>query len=77
MNPIDFLALPELSLRLKIFNEALGDYKALKLLERKCGREYVIKLLEENGYYGLFEYTHSQQKLLALRDKINKMIAGN
>ena len=69
--------MPELSLRLKIFNEALGDYKALKLLERKCGREYVIKLLEENGYYGLFEYPHSQQKLLALRDKINKMIAGN
>lgn len=65
---------PELSIRLKTFQEAMADYRALRLLERSYGREFVIELLERNGYNSFFEYPHDGQKLLVLRNEINEWI---
>lgn len=59
------------SLRLKVFSDAFRDYRALKLLEQKRGREFVISMLEEKGFIGYFDYPHNAKALLDLRDKIN------
>lgn len=64
----------EASVRLKTFQEAMADYRALKLLEGKRGRDFVTGFLEQNGYVSFSEYPHDRQKLLGIRDEVNRMI---
>ena len=65
------------SLRQLVFNEALQDLRALRLLERLAGRQKVLELLDENFGAGFdFEnYPRSAEKLLEFRETVNRMIA--
>ncbi len=71
--------IPEESIRLMTMNEALQDYRALKLLETEVGREAVIELLEEGLAEPMTfsEYPKSQEYLITLRRKINSILMGN
>lgn len=60
------------SLRLYVFNEALQDMRALKLLETMAGKEIVIQMLEEVD--GFTSYPRNSQYIVELREKINQMI---
>ena len=61
------------SLRLYVYNEALQDLRALKLLETLTDREYVLSFLED--IYRFTDYPRNNEYYLVLRDKINKEIA--
>ena len=70
---------PEESIRLMAMNEALQDYRALKLLEAKIGKTAVIELLEEglSEPVTFFEYPKSPEYLITLRRKINSILIRN
>ena len=70
---------PEESIRLMAMNEALQDYRALKLLEAKIGKTAVIELLEEGlaEPVTFFEYPKSQEYLIMLRRKINSILMSD
>ena len=70
---------PEESIRLMAMNEALQDYRAFKLLEAKIGKTAVIELLEEGLAEPLtfFEYPKSQEYLIMLRRKINRILMSD
>lgn len=64
------------SLRFKVFYDAVQDFEALRLLEKKIGREETLKILE-NGLekpLSAREYPHSEQWLIEKRREINKVI---
>ncbi|MCL2106685.1 MAG: DUF4091 domain-containing protein [Oscillospiraceae bacterium] len=67
---------PLLSLRLKVFHEALQDQRALALLEAQIGYEQALRVLEK----GLEEpltfrrYPHSDSWQLETRERINRAI---
>ena len=67
---------PEESIRLMAMNEALQDYRALKLLEAKIGKTAVIELLEDglSEPITFFEYPKSPEYLIMLRRKINSIL---
>jgi hypothetical protein len=60
------------SLRLYVFNEALQDMRALKLLESLTDRETVQELLEE--IVGFKVYPRRSDYILQLRETVNRMI---
>jgi hypothetical protein len=60
------------SLRLYVFNEALQDMRALKLLESLTDRETVQELLEE--IVGFKVYPRRSDYILRLRETVNRMI---
>ncbi len=60
------------SLRIYVFNEALQDLRALKLLENYIGREEVLKKLEEIEYFGV--YPRNSEYILNLREWVNEEI---
>ena len=66
------------SIRILSFYEALQDVRALKLAETLCGRERVIEEIE--SLFGekirFDKCAKSAKPLLAIREKINQMIAG-
>ncbi len=64
------------SIRLKVLRDAFQDFKALKLCEKLCGREYVIGLIQQDLDYSLSftEYPKSSDYLIELREKVNKAI---
>lgn len=60
------------SLRLYVFNEALQDMRALKLLETMAGKEIVLEMLE--NVEGFTSYPRNTQYIIELREKVNQMI---
>ena len=67
------------SLRLKVFYDALQDFRALKFLESLIGREKTVELLEKDLVQPLTftQYPHSDKWQLSLRENINNMIKAN
>lgn len=63
------------SLRLEVFSDAMSDYRALKTLEKKKGREYVCALLTDAGMRGYVQYDRDDRAHFMLREKINACIA--
>lgn len=63
---------PTYSMRLFVFNEAMQDFRALKLLESLIGREEVLALLTELKNFD--EYPRNGEFYIQLRDKINRRI---
>ena len=65
------------SLRHLVFADAFQDLRALKLLESRTSREYVLSLLERDLDIPLTfrTYPHEQSWLLNLRKTINEEIA--
>ena len=66
---------PVVSLRLELLNEGMQDARALALLERKIGRDAVIRLLERGGPLTFESYPHEAGWLLDLREEINRGVA--
>lgn len=68
----DGTAIP--STRMKVFYEALNDYRALKALEKLVGREEVKKIITE--HFGAMSYRTCPDNdfLLCFREKINERL---
>ena len=68
---------PLVSLRLKVFREALQDQRALDLLESLAGKEAALAALEEGLERPVTfnDYPHSEAWQLAARERINRAIA--
>lgn len=68
--PLEFL-------RIKVFNEALQDLRALELLEELIGRDEVLKVLEEDleDPITFSQYPTDLEWLLVKREQINRKIA--
>lgn len=63
------------STRLEALSNGINDYRALRALENKMGRDSVIKLLNDCGYKCNFtEYDTSDENYFALRNKINELL---
>lgn len=63
------------SVRLEAFSSGIDDYRALTSLEKKIGREKVVKLLNDCGYKSNFtEYDKNNENFIALRNKINELL---
>lgn len=63
------------SIRLIVFFDAIQDLRAFKLCESLYGREFVMKMIEEEIEPITFRnYPRSAEYLLSLREKINKAI---
>ena len=65
------------SIRILVFYEALQDIRAMKLAEKLCGREAVIKLIDEAiGTNVTFDTCAKKaEQILSLREKVNGLIA--
>lgn len=68
---------PLVSLRFKVFRDALQDQRALNLLESLIGREKTLELLESDGVLTFNEYPHSDAWQLQKREQINRAIKEN
>lgn len=64
----------EYSIRYFSIKRAFEDYRLLKTLENKIGRDAVLKIIEESGYKNKHEYPHDQDYLQKLREKIYSLI---
>ena len=73
--PVNEGAVP--SLRLKVFNEALQDMMAFKLLEKYVGRDAVLKILDKDGTLDFNTYSRNSRDILINREKVNQMIKEN
>ena len=64
------------SLRFKVFYDAIQDYEALRLLEKKIGREKVLEILNEGLDTPIDNknYPHSEKWLIEKRRQINSML---
>ena len=63
------------TLHLSAFTEALYDLRAMKLLESLAGRDEVMAIIEDGIDPITFdEYPHSDEYILAAREKINARI---
>lgn len=67
------------SLRLIVFHEALQDQRALELCETLCGRDDVLRLLEEGLKKPITfsRYPRRASYLLKLRERVNAAIAAH
>ena len=70
--------LPEESLRMLLFLQALQDLRALEGLEKKTSREEVLALIQDGlpAPLTLTEYPTKAQWLLTLRHRVNQTLAG-
>ena len=68
---------PDESIRLKAFADGIRDYRALKTLERKKGREFVLNVLKEFGFAGFSEYTHDENVFTNFWIHIRKLLNDN
>lgn len=68
---------PLVSLRFKVFRDALQDQRALNLLESLIGRKKTLELLESDGVLTFNEYPHSDAWQLQKREQINRAIKEN
>lgn len=68
--------IPEESIRLMAMEEAMQDVRALKMLEKKKGREAVLTLIEElaGGKVTFTDYPKGVQFLLQLRQRVRAEI---
>lgn len=68
---------PVESLRLVVFNEALQDLRAFKMLEQAYGKAYVMNLIELDidDPITFKKYPKSIDYVLDLREKVNRIIA--
>lgn len=68
---------PEESLRLMVFEEALNDFRALCLLESYVGREKVMELIRQEAGMELSfrQYPRNDEFILGLREKVNRLLA--
>ncbi len=64
------------SIRLAVFHDALQDMRAFELCEKRCGKERVTELINENTTEEITfaEYPRNADYLLQLREKINRAI---
>lgn len=64
------------SLRFKVFHDAVQDFEALRLLEKKIGRQETLKVLENGLDKPLSNkhYPHSEKWLIEKRREINSML---
>lgn len=62
------------SIRYKAFYDAINDYKALKLYERKFGREKTVRLLTDAGAEGFEKYPHNDTWLDNLKRQIYRSL---
>ena len=62
------------SLRLEVFSDGIEDYRALKTLEKKRGREFVVGLLKAEGMNGYKMYRRDANRHFDFREKINAFI---
>ena len=70
----DGTAIP--SLRMKVFAEGMRDYRALRLLEEKTSREYVLSFIEKRFGVLRYAYPMTEKALLDFREELNREIAG-
>ena len=66
-------ALP--SIRLKVFYEAISDFRALQLLEKLTGRDYVLKFIGKNVGKVNYKFSPTNGELFEFRMKLNEEIA--
>ena len=67
------------TLRIIVFYEALQDIKAMKLAERLCGKETVIKTIETafGSEITFDECARTPDEILHIREAINDLIKNN
>ena len=67
---------PLASLRLLVAQEGFNDLRALRLLEKKIGREAVLDLIDENLAEPITfsSFPQNEEYILFLRQKVNKLI---
>lgn len=66
---------PLSSIRLEVFREGMQDLRALELAEELCGREKVLKLIEEGIEPITFKaYPRTDEWMLDMRQRLNLMI---
>lgn len=66
------------SLRHEVFYDGLQDMRLLCTLEKKIGREEVIKLLDSFGYKkGFRDYPHDEKTFLKLRHRVHQILKNN
>lgn len=65
---------PWKSLRLEVFYDAIQDIRALSLCERLYGRDYVMSMIEENGKIDFKNYSHNDEYILEVRERVNRAI---
>lgn len=66
----------EYSLRYFAMLKAFEEYRLLKTLESKSGREYVCGILHEYGLKGIHDYPRSAEKHSAFVEKVKGEVAG-
>lgn len=66
--------MPYVSLRFKVFREALQDQRALKLLESLIGREKTLNILENSNEITFNSYPHNINWMINKREEINQAI---
>jgi hypothetical protein len=69
--------IPEVSLRLEVFYEALQDQRALQLLESFMPRRRILKMLDKlvpEGKMSMKDYPRGEENVLKLRQKINALL---
>ena len=63
------------SIRICVFHDAIQDMRALQLCEKLYGKDYTLKLLEENIEPLTFSnYPKSSEFILNVREKVNRAI---
>ncbi|MBE6594702.1 MAG: DUF4091 domain-containing protein [Ruminococcaceae bacterium] len=67
---------PLLALHHVMFVQALFDLRAMEAAEAVCGREAVLAAVESEGKIDFSHYPRSNDYLLTLRDRLNRMAAG-
>lgn len=64
------------SLRLEVFSDGIGDFRALKTLEKRRGKAFVLQLLQEEGMSGYSIYRRDAARFFRFRERINTLIVG-
>ena len=65
------------SLRMKVFYEAINDYRALQALEELVGRNKVIDFINKIAGRVDYKYSPTNEELFEIRQKINGEISKN
>lgn len=65
------------TLHMKAFTMALTDTRAMNLAESLAGRDAVMKLVDERGEMTFSSYTHDDDFVDALREKVNALIEAS